>query len=447
MLFDLLERHAADRPDHLAIVCGDERLTWGQLDDRASRLASGLAALGVGPNDTVALLLPNSTALVSAILALSRIGAQALPLQPDLKAPEIRHALEAAGCSMTLERPSVNRLVAESPTSRRGSVADDAPFLNLLTAGTTGSPRRVVRTQKALCALASAYCETTGLTDADRTLCVIPLHHGHGLCAGLLAPLCSGSTLFLELGFERRATLRLLSEHAITAFSAPPFIFSIVAESAVREPLTRPELRLPFTSGAPLHRDAWRKVRDRLGIGLRQCYGASETGVVAMNMDADPEASAASVGRPLSGVEVSIGAAGEIAVRSPWTATWSAPLERGAALTPLADEGGWIHLADIGHVDATGRLYLTGRTSRFINIAGRKVSPLEVEAVLATHPLVTGVTVVPVRDGQGNEAAKAVVYASGPLPSEALAEFCRERLAPHKVPRFIEIRDETDRSK
>jgi long-chain acyl-CoA synthetase len=470
MLGELLERQAADRPDHPALIRGNETLSWRQLHDQVCRLSSGLADLGVGSGDSAAILMPNSAALVTTVLALSRLGAQVLPLHTELKPPEVRTAIQALGQplifaadSAAVDReladrvfqasredfgmPSVSRLSTDSVLQASGPVAADAPFYQLLTSGSTGTPRRVIRSQASLCRLASSYCEACGLTDADRTLCVIPLHHGHGLCAGLLAPLFSGGTLVLEPAFERRATLRLLREHQITTCSAPPFIFSILADTVEREPRTFPELRFPLTAGAPLHRDVWHSVHARMGIGLRQLYGASETGVIAVNTDVDPTESPESVGRPLPGVEVAVGVEGDVRVRSRHAATWSAPLEVGAELTRLADDDGWVHMADVARWDAAGRLHIIGRQSRFINVAGRKVNPVDVEAVLASFPNVTKASVVAMRDEQGNESAKAVVYCSQPVAREALTAFCRERLAAYKVPRVIELRDDAQRLK
>ena len=470
MLFDLLERHAADRPDHTAIIRGETGLTWGQWRTKAARLASGLSARGIGPDDTVALLMPNSTFFAVALLALSRIGAQVLPLPTDLSTTEVRNALDAVGCRTVFAadlvsvntdtamrvfqvaredfgEPALARLASDSVDGPCAMGASDAAFCQLLTSGTTGGPRRVVRTQAALYALASAYCETAGLTAADRTLCVTPLRHGHGLCTGLLAPLFSGSTLVLEPTFERRTTLRLLNAERISTFSAPPYIFSILAESVSGEPWACPSLRLGVSAGAPLLRDTWHNVRARLGIQLRQCYGASETGMLTMNTDVDPEPGMESVGRPIAGVELRTGPDGDIAVKSRGAATWWAALEPGQSLTELADSSGWIQLSDTGRLDPAGRLHLTGRKSRFLNIAGRKVNPSEVEAVLESHPRVTKASLVAMTDKHGSEAAKAVVYSSAPLTPEDVAAFCHDRLAPYKRPRLIEIRHDADRSK
>ncbi|MBI2681107.1 MAG: acyl--CoA ligase [Candidatus Solibacter usitatus] len=479
MLFELLERQSLDRASHAAVICEDASITWRELFEQAARLAGGLRAWGVEEGEAVAVLLPNSPMLMAAMLASARIGAQVLPLGVDLKAPEVVSVLEAAQCRTLLAAdslsdlvrqilasgvrfraiqnsredfgmPSLARLAADSPIAGKQSSASGAPFMQLLTSGTTGQPKRIVRTQAALCALAAAYCDATSISADDRILGAIPLYHGHGLCNGFLAPLYSGATLILQPAFDRRRTLRLLEDERITVFSAPPFMFSLLAGTLRREPFASPHLRLTITAGAPLDRAAWHKVRDTLGISLRQLYGASETGVVAINMDARPEESIESVGRPLSGVAVAIrdaagrdlpaGAQGEIAVKSPAAAGWSATLDAGPTeLKKLADDQGWILMADEGRFDLEGRLYVTGRTSLFLNIAGRRVNPAQVEAVILSHPKVQKVSIVPMADAYGNQVAKAVVVCSGPCEPEELVVFCRERLANYKVPRVMEI--------
>ncbi|MBI4907333.1 MAG: acyl--CoA ligase [Acidobacteria bacterium] len=478
MLFQLLERRGADDSARPALVHAGETHTWGQLLDQTSRLSHGLSDLGMGPADTVALVLPNSAPFLISLLSLSRLGAQVLPLGAELTSPEIHAALESAACTTliaddfmadlcrdVIERkpgmrvlqvsredfglPSLRRMAVEGIAARMENHAAAAlPFLHLRTSGSTGISKRVVRSHTSLAAMASAYCGTAGIVGGDRILCVTPIHHGMGFSTGLLAALFSGATLILEKCFDRRNTLRLLAEQEVTAFAAPPFVYSVMADTRTPGEMRFPSLRLAISSGAPLHRDVWDKVLRRFGIRLRQLYGASETGFVSMNLDSDPEAAADSAGHPLPRVEISIShESAEIAVRSPWIASWVAGPETGGRLLALPDAGGWIRPGDFGRLDSQGRLYLTGRNQRFLNNAGRKINPAEVEEVLCSHPSVTKASVIPLHDGLGNESAKAVVYCSIPCAPEALAAYCRNRLAPYKVPRLIDVRPDALRLK
>lgn len=471
MLFEMLERHAADRPAHEALICGDERLTWGELHQRALRLSLSLRRLGLGPDDTVTVLMPNSVWLVVTLLALARIGVQAMLLTPNLTFPEIRQSVQQAGSHTVLAadcaalepelakqilqvsredygEPSLIRMVRDCPNTDDSVPVDtEAPFIHFLTSGTTGSPKRVIRTQGALGRLARAYCHALDLTPVSRILCVVPLHYAYGFEEGLLGSLQSGGPLILAPSFERRTTLRLLQVERIACFFAPPFVYSVLARSIRGQRYDFPALRWALTSGAPLTPAVFLLVRDALGILLRQVYGTSETGHVTMNLGDDLESSVESVGRPMSGAKVEIAGDGNISVFVPWAAGWVASSGTGGVPVRLADADGWIRLSDLGRFDADGRLYLTGRKSRFINLAGRKIDPAEVEAVLESHPGISKAIVSAMRDEFANESLKATVYCSHPVSKQELGARCGERLASYKVPRIIEVRDETNRRK
>jgi long-chain acyl-CoA synthetase len=194
---------------------------------------------------------------------------------------------------------------------------------------------------------------------------------------------------------------------------------------------------------------------ERFGLPVRQLYGCSEVGALTINLDGEPTATAASVGRPLKGVELvvrresgercDLGEPGEISFTSP-------ALAAGYVDDPASESfvDGWFHSGDLGYLDTAGHLHLTGRTTLFIARGGYKVDPSEVEAVLQAHPDVAEVVVVGSRGGMGEEIVKAVVVAQGgrddrQLRQELIAR-CRAELAEFKVPRVVEFRPEIPRS-
>ena len=477
MLSDLLKRHAVDRPRQAALVEGKSLLTWRDLDQRVSRLANSLWSEGIRNGDAVGVVLPNSCEFVTTFLALTRNGAVAVPVNPDLKALEIRAVLEASRCKMAVFDarltevcqqllndnvirnalvegkgqagvPGLDGLTDRSLSPRNRSVpSEESPLIQMLTSGTTGPPKRIVRTHGQIMFLANAYQSAIDGSPEDRILALIPLSHGHGFCSCLLATLRSGATLFLQRSFDRRAALETLSRERITLFPAVPFVFSVLADTRMADPIDLSDIRLSVTGGTPLRRETWVKVRDRLGLLLRQSYGSVETGVLTINMAQDPEATAESVGRPLPGISLAIldeagnplaaGTVGEVAVQSPGAGK---PCRADARryLKPL---DGWIRTNDLGRLDDEGRLYLTGRKGRIINVAGRKVLPSEVETVLSRHPAVKQVVVVPYRDAYGEEAVHALIVVGEKCTASELLTHCRALMADYKVPRFIEFRD------
>jgi long-chain acyl-CoA synthetase len=477
MLSDLLKRHAVDRPRQVALVEGSSRLTWSELDGRVSRLASGLWNEGVRQGDAVGLVLPNSCAFVATLLAAGRIGAVAVPVNPELTALETRAVLESSGCRTAVFAAEVAELCQqwrgddEIRTAlvegmgrpgipgldqwRSGPLdccnlpvpGEESQLMQMMTSGTTGPPRRIVRTHGQVMSLAHAYQSAVDGSPDDRILAVIPMSHGHGFCSCLLAALQSGATLFVQRSFDRRAALQVLSRERITVFSAVPFVFSVLADTTMARPVDLSAMRFSVTGGAPLRRETWVKVRDRLGMRIRQSYGSVETGALTINMDPDPDATSDSVGRPLPGMHVRIlddagnslpsGMKGEVAVQSP-CAGETCEADDGRALIPV---DGWLRMNDLGWLDDEGRLYITGRKTSIINVAGKKVVPGEVETVLSHHPAVRQVVVIPHRDAYGEEAVRALVVRDEKCTVTELVKHCRAQLAAYKVPRFVEFRD------
>lgn len=477
MLTNLLASHAAERPGQPALITAVQTLTWYELKEQTERVAIGLATRGIKEGDSVALLLPNCSTFVIGFLALARLGAVAIPLSTELKADEIRSVLQASSCQTLLADnrfselcrsllqdgtllhafvrdaedlglPSLASVAAEATGHLRNPVpSEDTNIVEQFTSGTTGQPKRVIRTHAHLMKEASAFAAAVGTSSVDRILATVPLSHAHGLGNCLLATLHAGATLVLQERFDRRETLRLLSQERITLFPAVPFIVSLLADTRTREPVDLSALRLCFTAGSALRRETWIKIQDRLGISPRQLYGSTETGALTINLDENVADSIESVGCPLDGVSIAIldedgmflppGAEGEVAVQSPAAAEHTVEPQ---GKRPLPAPDGWIRMGDLGKLDPEGRLYLTGRKTLVINVASRKVNPDEIESVLMEHPRVREAVVVGIRDPYGEEAVKAVVVPRGSVTIEELLTHCHERLADYKVPRIVEFR-------
>jgi long-chain acyl-CoA synthetase len=209
-------------------------------------------------------------------------------------------------------------------------------------------------------------------------------------------------------------------------------------------------LRLCFSAAAALPRATVKAFHDRFGVPVRELYGCTEAGCVTVNADADPRGTAGSVGKPIDGVELRIadeagesvdeGRIGEVLIRSKAMTPGYAKAEQ---LNAEAFADGWFRSGDRGRLDEEGRLFLTGRTKRLIDVRGDKVDPVEVEDVLAVHPKVAEVVVLGVEsDVPGEETVKAVVVPAGDAQERELIRYCRERLADYKVPSKVEFREE-----
>jgi long-chain acyl-CoA synthetase len=471
--------------DRLAVVDGPHRRTWAQFDADVRRRAAALSSRGVGRGDGVALVLGNGHEFVTTFLATQQLGAMAVPLNPQFTDAELGQHLaqcDVVGIVTDADAAPAIRVWAKSVPGLWvedaaevdtgagvaveigvGGVVDVGPAdaaLFAFSSGSTGTPKGMIRTSANLTAEAEQFSATVGLTERDVILAVVALFHAHGLGNALLASVRTGATLVLLPRFERDAVLATIGNECVTSFPGVPFLFQTLAETRRAERADLSSLRLCFSAGAPLAPETFDLFHARFGVPIRQLYGCSEAGSVTINLDADPTVSRASVGRPMRGIEVQVvdeegrarpaGETGEVEFRSPALTTGYVGEHATAANEAFHD--GWFRTGDLGHVDETGALYVTGRTKLYISTSGFKVDPFEVEAVLRAHPAVADVVVVGVKGDLGDEVVKAVVVpdpAAGidrqRLPEELLT-VCREGLAPFKVPRIVELRDEIPRS-
>jgi long-chain acyl-CoA synthetase len=348
--------------------------------------------------------------------------------------------------------PSIEPLVEEggAPPAQPG-LDDDAVYQ--YSSGSTGRPKRAPRTHRHLRAEADAYAAAIGLRPEDSIFCTIALFHTYGMGCCLLAAVRSGAALVLfenpnPFVLQRGRALALLERERATVFPGVPFTFRVLAEASEEADLS--SLRLCFSAAAALPRSTFNAFRERFGVPVRQLYGCTEAGCVTVNVDDDAVATAASVGTPLEGVELRIvdeagqpvedGHIGDVLVRS---VAMTPGYADAAELNADAFRDGWFASGDRGRIDETGRLFLTGRVKRLIDVRGDKVDPVEVEDVLAVHPKVAEVVVVGVEsDVPGEETVKAVVVPAGDAHERELIRYCRERLADYKVPSRVEFLDE-----
>jgi len=459
----LLTQRAAEQPTRPAVADEQVALTFGDLLSRARAGAGRLAGAGIGREARVAILLPTSVEFVEALLSVLTCGASALPLHPGTSPAEARrlladsrataliahqeeaHALAPEnGAVIASDESGIRVLRAHVDARRPASALPPAPADDALVAyssGTTGRPHAVVRTHQNLWWEAENFWSATRLAADDRILCVLPLAHAHGLGNALLASLRSGAGLVLRSRFLRRPTLDLLAHEGITVFPTVPFMVRMLTATDRRRRWDLGALRLCFSAGAPLTREVFDGFHARFRVPVRQLYGTTEAGSIALNTAASDALDPASVGRPLGSVRVTIedehgrelplGEDGEIVVRS--------PAAEGGSETALRTR-------DVGHWSATGELVITGRTSLFINAGGNKIDPAEVEAALRLHPSVADVAVFGIPAPHGEQMVAAVVVPSGQCTADALRVHCRTLLAGYKIPRIVTFRSTLPRS-
>jgi long-chain acyl-CoA synthetase len=470
MIYERFRAVARGRPDQTAIIdAGGAAVTYGGLLGRADAVAAALEdRAGVGEADKLIVLLPNSADFVALFLAATKLGAVVMPLDPALTDRELgvylgRVEVHAAvmGAAFLRRRPGAlaelgeeRRLVLEAfpdgPVTgarprRTGPFAGVTAAFS--TSGSTGSPRVVGRTQRGMLAGFASLSAVVDAGPADRVLGVVPFRHSHGLTNAMLLPLMSGGTLVVMDRFLPRRLVDVVARHRVSLLIGSPFIFDAVAE-CVEERSAFASVRTALSSGAATPPATARAFLERTGLRIRELYGSTETGIIAVG---DPEeVPGTRTARPVPGVEVRVvddrgaerrpGVTGEILVRSDIMAAGYLG-EAGDGRFPLRD--GFYATGDLGHIDPRGNLVLEGRTSLRLNIAGVKVDPVEIERVILGLPQVRKAAVSSVIGERGMELIKArVVVAEGvELLRETLIAHCRRELAEYKVPRIVELVD------
>ncbi len=444
----LLDEHGAGAPARIAIEDAADAVTYAELAARVAALAHRLRDAGVGAGDRVALCLPNSVAFAESFLAILACGAAVVPIDPRAPRNETVRTMAAAAATAVVAQADA---VAGIPALAGGVPFVSTAALAVLQRGRasraprpdddavvaysfTTAPRRLVaRTHENLWWDAEQLRASLGLDGGDVVLGVVPFSHAHGLGNGLLAALRTGARLVVRDRFVRRDVLRLLEDERVTVFPTVPFMLRVLAATDAHRPYDLAALRLCLSAGAALSPGVFAAFFERFGVRARQLYGLTETGSVTCDVAGDDPAT---VGRPLAGVDVTIrdaargvalppGAVGEVVVRSRAAA---GGLERA------------VWTGDLGSVDADGRVMLTGRTSAFVNVAGNKVDPSEVERALRAHPAVDDARVFAIGVEHADQAVAADVVVTAPLSVEALRAHCRQHLAPYKVPRAVSVR-------
>lgn len=437
-----------------------QELTSEQMIGAAATAAGIYSARGAGR--MVGLLLPSCALYPVAILGALWEGRVPVPLNPLLKARELKHILQETGidtlvvqdAATAAQLPGLQCILAQelsrgpapSPSPAPAAPGDTAVLL--YTSGTTGWPKGVPLTHGNLLTNARGIIDRLGGCPDDVFVAVLPLFHAFGLTGTMVVPMLLGACVTYTQ-FSPRTTLRLLAERRATAFLAVPSMYRLLAHSRGCG-CDLPALRLALSGGDALSFAVREAYRERFGRELLEGYGLTETSPV-VSVNAPESNRPGTVGRPLPGVVIRVvdeagacrpsGQDGEVQVRGPsvMPGYYKRPEEDRQAFT--AD--GWFRTGDLGRLDADGYLTISGRLKELIVRDGEKVMPREVEEVLLQHPRVLDACVVGVPDGDRGEALEAFVVPAEQAPTaEELRAFCRGRLADFKVPRrFVISRD------
>jgi long-chain acyl-CoA synthetase len=448
---DLLRRAAARAGAHLAVVDGQARLTFAQLDSAVTSAALALIGAGLRPGDRVALQLPTGADFVVLYLGALRAGLVAVPANPSYTAAEVDYIRTDSQAGLFLDAAAARELLAGAPAGLdpKGDRGGEELAVLLYTSGTSGRSRAAMLSARALVANLDqlAAIQPSLITGEDVLFVPLPLTHVFGLNAGLGMALRLNATLVLADRFDAGNTLTVMAAEKVTALLGVPGQYAAwLAHPMMRAGFA--SVRFAMSGSATLARGVVDGFAEA-GVAIHDGYGLTEAApVVTVNAfgAGRGKPTPGSVGLPVPGVEVELrdgdgdlvdeGDPGRVFIRGAnlFSGYWPDGADG-------PDEAGWFATGDIACADDLGQLRLVGRSAELVIVNGFNVYPAEVESVLAAADGVAEVAVVGVPDPVTGEAVRAfVVPAAGAVlkPEELLAWAARS-LARFKLPSAIEV--------
>ena len=411
---------------------GEVLRTFARIEREAEELQARFANLPA--HSVVAVQIGNDPRWPALLLALFRLRLVVLPLGRPMENGALVLAIRTCAVALLVTLADGDlRLTRSSALTSGGLVWNEpVPHLLKLTSGTTSQPRAIRFRAAQLVADCESICDTMGITEHDLNFGVIPFSHSYGFSSLLTPLLCRGVSLVASEDRMPRAILNDLARSGATVFPGMPVFFQKFAE--IQNPPSPPALRLCISAGSLLPVPVATTFTATFGLKIHTFYGSSECGGIAYDSSADLAYEEGFVGQPMRGVEISsVGARdGAIEVRSAAVGDDYFP-----DLAPDQLGGGRFIPGDLVRCTATG-LHLIGRASEVINIAGRKLNPLEVEARLAEFPGVRQVVVFGIPSVLRGEEAVACIAGEG-VESPAMMRFCQGRLSGWQIPRELWI--------
>jgi long-chain acyl-CoA synthetase len=487
-LAGMVRYHARMRPDGVAFIHGDRVSDWTAFDRRTDQVASALLAAGMGQGDRIAFLGKGSDHYFELLFGAAKAGVIMVPVQWRLAAAEIATILADAQPSLLFVTPEfaprlpqlgqndLPAIIAEGSAFEdwlAAAPAADLPedvdpgnvFLILYTSGTTGVPKGVMHSHRALLggrrALYSARFDWNLWSDEDVNLVSMPIGHIGGTGAAINAAF-NGAANLVHAQFEAPAVLDALQRYNITKlFLVPSAIQLLLREPDVRR-IDFSRLKTMFYGSSPIALDVLREAVEVFGCGFCQNYGMTETaGTIVYLPPADHDPSGnrrmRGAGIPFPGTTIRIvdpetrqpkgaGETGEVEIHTMQVMTgyWNKPEETARVL----GHDGWLRTGDAGFLDEDGYLYIHDRIKDMIVSGAENIYPTEVENALFGHPAVADVAVIGVPDPKWGEAVKAcvVLKAGAAASEEELIAFARTRIAGFKLPKSVEFLAELPRN-
>ena len=486
-LSDFIFQSAREIQDKIALIDGADgrSLTFGEFEDAVRHTAASLAERGLKKNDVFGIFSTNCPQYAIAFHAVAMLGGVNTTVNPLYTAEEAACQLRDSRARFLVTAPQFiekARIAAQHSKIEElfvfGEAKGATPFDSLLesdgnpprveinpredlvalpySSGTTGLPKGVMLTHYNLVANMRQMDGLEYFHHDDTLLCVLPLFHIYGLVVVLNMGLHLGTTIVTMPRFDLEQFLGLIQKYRVTLSHIVPPIVLKLAKDPIVVKYDLSSLKMILSGAAPLSADLSRECTERIGCGIRQGYGMTETSPVTHSSPADSaKMKLGSVGPPApnteckvvdpaNGQELGPNQEGEVCVRGPQI--MKGYLNNPAATARTIDADNWLHTGDVGYADANGHFFIVDRVKELIKYKGFQVAPAELEAILLTHPMVADAAVIPFPDEEAGEVPKAFVVLKGEATPEELIGFVTTRVAPHKRIRSIAFIDQIPKS-
>lgn len=476
---NILRFDARNYPRKEALVCGETRLTYAQLNERVNSLANSLLKLGIRKGDNVSIFLQNCSECIEIHFALAKLGAVAVPLNFMYKGMGLKFLIDMADAKMVFMEERTNTELEKIKGSLRSvqdkgfvfvgvntpkdcipyeelatgqsrkepdtSVDEDDDLLILYSSGTTGLPKGIVLTHRIRLTYYHWCGLQYGIRFQDVHLINTPLYHNMASFLSF-SQFYTGGKVVVMRKFDPRETLATIERERVTGMFMVPTQYKLIMDLPDKEQYDVSSLRWFLSAGSPLPTETKKFILEFFQCELYDMYGLTETGPFTnINHHLEPE-KVRCVGQPFfhmemrvvdeQGNDVPIGEIGEIVARGPlllWT------YYKNDKAFNEAMRKGWFYTGDLGKIDQEGYLYLVDRKKDMICSGGVNIYPSDIEAILHSHAKIVDCAVIGVPDPKWGEAVKAVIVLreGQEMSEEEVIRYCKSNLAGYQVPKSV----------
>lgn len=482
MLENALEKYA----DKAAIVMGERRVSFTELDEASNRVANALIEMGLQKGDRVATLQASNPEFVTVFFGISKAGGIAVPLDSRYVADELKSLFDDCRPKVLVAEdpplesllPALSRfesvehviafspqngnkftdykeIIANSPKSKINTVMDpDDTAIISYTGGPTQKPHGVELSHRSIYTEAVNSALVFEQTDRDVLIqFALPMYHQFGLTSVLMASIYTGNTVVVVPGTGRsiNSFMETVEHEKGTVYMGVPYIYALMINVARREGIKSDlsSLRLCASGGAPLPVEIITAFKKYFDMDLLDVWGQTETVSQATVQPIDGTGPIGATGKPMPCWEIKIfddegrelppNREGEIVIRGPiMTGFYNKP-----EATAKLISNGWLRTGDIGNIDDNGFLFITARKRRMLILKGQNIFPEDIEDVLGRHPQIAEVKIAGVSDVIRGETVKAIVkLKTGETATEQeIRQYCQGRMADYKIPREVVFTD------